>query len=133
MERKLKKSVTPKYLEFFTYLYNKKFFSLNLEIRNNGICSYTKDALLQNSYVRGKGHAYRWIAGEPTIADFDKIWQCRQQLKDNKRAGKEQKQETKSAPITKQESLFISEERAIELLKSKGYKIFKPVTDFQEI
>jgi hypothetical protein len=46
---------------------------------------------------------------------------------------KEQKQETISAPVIKKESLVISEERAIEVLKSLGYKILKPVTEFQEL
>ena len=133
MERKLKKGVTARYLEFFTYLYNKKFFSVNREIRINNICSYTKNALLHFNYIKGKGHVYRWIAEEPTVLDFDKIWEYRKQLKKFNRSGEEQKQKTESAPFIKQESLFISEERAIEVLKSLGYKILKPITEFQEL
>ena len=53
---------------------------------------------------------------------------------DNTRSGLEKKQQTKSTPVTEQESLFVTEEeQAVKLLKSLGYKIFKQFTDFREI
>lgn len=132
MERKLKKGIIPKYLDFFTYLYDKKFFSISRELRDYQIDSYVKDALIHYNFIKGKGHNYKWIGNQPTIEDFDKIWEHRKKLRNNTRSTQLKKQ-AKSATVTQQSALFISEERAVEVLKSLGYKLFKPVTEFQEI
>ena len=125
MERKLRKGIIPKYLDFFTYLYDKKYFSITKELRDYQIDSYVKDALIHFNFIKGKGHNYKWIGTQPTLEDFDKIWEHRKQLRNSTRSTQLKKQQNKTVSMTN--------ERAVELLKSKGYKIFKPVTDFQEI
>lgn len=132
MERKLKKGIIPKYLDFFTYLYDKKYFSISKELRDYQIDSYVKDALMHYNFIKGKGHNYKWIGNKTTIEDFDKIWEYRKKLRNNTRSTQLKKQ-AKSENVTQQSALFISEERAVEVLKSLGYKLFKPVTEFQEI
>lgn len=126
-------SISIKYLDFLTYLYQKKYFSVSKEVRDYKIDSYLTKSLLHYNLIKGEGQNYKWVGCEPTMKEVDKVRAYSKQLRDNTRSGKEKKQKTVSAPVTQQESLFISEERAVELLKSKGYKIFKPVTEFQEI
>ena len=111
-------------MNFLKNLYEKRNFSVSQEIKDWEISKQTGMALLHYNLISGSGRKYKWIGSEPTMKEADEIREFNKQYRlDN----------LKNKSIVKQESLFISEERAVELLKSKGYKIFKPVTDFQEI
>ena len=127
-------SISIKYLDFLTYLHQKKYFSVSKEIRDYKIDTYLTKSLLHYNLIRGEGQNYKWVGCEPTMKEVEKVRAYSKQLRDNTRSGLEKKQQTKSTPVTEQESLFVTEEeQAVKLLKSLGYKIFKQFTDFREI
>jgi hypothetical protein len=132
--------VTSKYLEFLTYLYNKKYFSIHKEARDFQIDSYTSKALSHYNLISGNGQNYKWVGCEPNIKEADKIRNYCKQLRDNTRSGKDKKlkQDNKIQKVFLWDKLMggvetDNVEEAIKLLKSKGYKIFKPVTEFKEL
>ena len=125
MERKLRKGVQVKYLNFLKNLYEKRNFSVSQEIKDWEISKQTGMALLHYNLISGSGRKYKWIGSEPTMKEADEIREFNKQYRlDN----------LKNKSIVKQQSLFVTEEeQAVKLLKSLGYKIFKQFTDFREI
>jgi len=132
--------VTIKYLKFLTYLYNKKHFSINIELRDYQIDTYIKNALLNYNLILGEGKNYKWVGCEPTIKEAEKVRNYCKELRYNAMSGKTEKlkQNIEKPKRSLLQQLFDEVESdpindAIILLKSKGYKIFKPVTEFQEL
>ena len=132
--------VTAKYLEFLTHLYKKKYFSIHKEARDYQIDSYTSKALSNYNLILGSGQNYKWVGCEPTIKEAEKVRDYCKRLRDNTRSGKDKqlKQDIEKPKRSLLQQLFDEVESdpindAIKLLKSLGYKILKPVTEFQEL
>jgi len=114
-----------KYFKFLTYLYEKKYFSISREIRINQIDTYMKNSLLNHNLILGEGKNYKWVGCEPTIKEAEKVLFHCKQIRYNLIS----KNEKNNMPAAQS----ITDEQMIQHLKSKGYKILKPFTDYQEL
>jgi hypothetical protein len=74
--------------------------------------------------VEKKNKMYYCVFREPTIEMAEKIIKIINETNNNFYHSK---------PTSQSKIEFITDEQMIEHLKSKGYKIFKPFTDYQEL
>ena len=122
-----------------------KYFNALIDLRNidkiSNPQSFTKERKIGERFIKTcieldlitkiSSKNYKVNNFNPTITLANKIKSIMYNYNNSKRI-KEQNN-TKAKTSIQPQIEFITDEQMIQNLKSKGYKIFKPVTEFQEI